>query len=155
MSEPPQAGFDTANENGNIPIPLTDQIAVNHGGIIGPFTHDTAGSKGIILSSVLGDGIMVDHGIHITAGNQKPQPGSTVNINRLRFFPVRLRNDTHAIPMLLQHTADNGMPKGGMIHISIADHINKIAGSPTPINHILLTNRKKAHKRPPKDFSTV
>ena len=52
MSQTPQAGFNTADENGHIFISLPDKIAVDHGGIVGPFAHFAAGGEGIGLAAV-------------------------------------------------------------------------------------------------------
>ena len=71
MGKPPQTGFNTANENGNILVGLPDQIAVNDGSIVRTLAHNAAGSKGIGLSLALGNGVMVDHRIHIAAADQE------------------------------------------------------------------------------------
>ena len=149
VAQPPQAGLDPADEDGNIPVGLADQVAVDNGGIVGPLAHDPAGSEGVRFASVLGDGVMVHHGIHIAAGNQKSKTGAAVNSNGLGIFPVRLRNDADAVAATFQHTADDCMAKGRVVHIGVADYIYKIAGLPAAIQHILSANGKKVHALPP------
>ena len=151
MRKAAQGCFDAADEDGNILVGLADQIAIDHRGIIGPLAHFAAGGEGIGLAAVLGDGIMVDHGIHIAAADQKAQTGSAVDIDRLGIFPVGLGNDAHAVAVAFQDPADDGMAKGMVIHICIADHIYKIALGPSPVDHILLADRKKRHRLPPQN----
>ena len=69
---------------------------------------------------------MIDHGVHITAGNQKSKPWLSQHGNTSRVFPVRLGNDACRVAMGFQDPADNGMAKRRMIHIGIPDHIDKI-----------------------------
>jgi hypothetical protein len=98
---------------------------------------------------MLSDGIMVDHGVHIAAADQKTQTGSSKHINRLGVFPVGLGDDTHGIAGVLQNTADDGMTEGRVIHIGIADYIYKVAAFPATVNHILFANGQKRHILPP------
>ena len=152
MTKPPQACLNAADQNRHILVSLANEIAINHSCIIRPLAHNPTGGKGICFAFMLGNRIMVHHRIHITAGYQETKTRPTENINRVRLFPIRLRNDTYAVAMLFQNSADDRMTEGGVINISIADHIHKIATGPATVQHILLTNRKKAHKRPPKVF---
>ena len=127
MGKAAQTGLDTANENGHILISLTDQIAVDDGGVVGPLTHDTAGGKGIGLAFVLGHGVVIDHGVHIAAGNQETQTGSAQNIDGLGIAPIRLGDDAHSIAGVFQYTADDGMSEGGVVHIGIGNDVYKVA----------------------------
>ena len=145
MTQPAQAGLDTADENGHIFINLTDQVAIDHSGIIRALAHLGAGGEGVGLALVLGDGIMVDHGIHIASGYQETQPGTAVDIDGLRIFPIGLGNDAHAVALAFQDTADNGMTKGGVVYVGIADDVDKVALAPAPVQHILFADGKKAH----------
>ena len=145
MGQPPQAGLNAADENGNILIGAADQVAVNDSGVIRPFSHDTARGKGIGFPAVAGDGIVVHHGVHIAARNQKRQPGRSEYIDGFGILPVRLGDDAHAVAVMLQNPADNGVAKGGMIHIGIPNHIYKVALDPSPGFHFLPGHRQKSH----------
>ena len=127
MGKTAQAGLNAANEDGHILIGLADQITVDDGGIVRAFTHHTAGGEGIGLALVLGDGVVVHHGVHIAAGHQKTQTRFAQNVNGFRISPIRLGDDTHRVTGLFQHTADDGMTKRRMVHISVGDHIYKVA----------------------------
>ena len=124
-------------------IGLADEVTVDHGGVIRPLAHDPAGGEGIGFPPVLGDGIVIHHGIHVAPGHQKAQPGTAVYVDGLGIFPVRLGNDAYGVAVGLQHPADDGMAEGGMVHVGIPDHIYKVAPVPTPVQHILSAKGKK------------
>jgi hypothetical protein len=104
---------------------------------------------------VLGDGIVVDHGVHVAAGYQETQAGTAVDVDGLGILPVRLGDDAHRVAVALQNTADDGVAKGMMIHIGVTDNIDKVALVPATVDHILFAYGKKAHNEPPKDFLSV
>ena len=78
--------------------------------------------------------------------------GLSVDIDGFGVLPVRLGDDADTIAIGLQNAADDGMAEGRVVYIGVSDHINKVALRPTPIQHILFANRKKAHKEPPVVF---
>jgi hypothetical protein len=51
--------------------------------------------------------------------------------------------------MAFQNSANNGMPEGRVIHISVANYIYKVAAVPATIDHILSAKGKKIHILPP------
>ena len=71
VAQAAKAGFDAADENGHILVGLADQIAVDDGGVVGALAHNTAGGEGIGFPLVLGNGVVVHHGVHIAAGHQE------------------------------------------------------------------------------------
>ena len=152
VGQPPQAGFNAADEDGDVLVGLADQVAVDHGGVVGPLAHDAAGGEGVGLAPVLGDGVMVHHGIHIAAGHQEAQPGPAVDADGLGVLPVGLGDDADAVAVAFQHPADDGVAEGRMIHIGVADDIYEIALFPAPVQHILFADGKKAHRGPPMIF---
>ena len=132
-----QSGLKASDEDGNILIGPADQIAVDDGGIVRPLAHHTAGGEGIGLALVLGDGVVVHHGIHIAAGHQKAQPRIAQRIDGLGILPIRLGDDADGIAVAFQNAADDGVTERGVIHIGVTDHIHKVAAGPTALFHIL------------------
>ncbi len=126
MSQSAKAGLDAANNNGHGLIGTANQIAVDHRGIVRPFSHDAAGGKGISIATPFGDGIVIDHGIHVPAGDDKGQTGLAKETDAGIILPVRLGDNAYRKPVGLQNPTDDGMTKGGMIHIGIPDDIYKI-----------------------------
>ena len=104
VTQAAQAGLNAADDDGRVLVGLADQIAVDHRGVVGPLAHLAAGGVGIGLPAVLGDGIVVDHGVHIAAGNQEAQTGLAVNIDGGGLAPVGLGDDAHLITGLLQNS---------------------------------------------------
>ena len=65
MSQPPQAGFNPSQNNGRMLVRPADQVAINYCGIIRPLPHLPARRVSILAPPLFGDGVMVDHGVHI------------------------------------------------------------------------------------------
>ena len=146
VAQTAQAGLDAADQNRHILIGLADQITVDHGGIVRTLAHDAAGGVGIGFAVMLGNGIMVDHGINVAAGDQETQTGTAVDINGFGIFPVGLGNDAHGVAVAFQNPADNGMTERRVIDIRVTDYIYKIALFPAAIQHVLPANGKKVHE---------
>ena len=143
MGQTAQTGFDAADDNGNIMIDPANQIAIDHRGIVGPLAHDAAGGKGVVFAALLGDGVVIDHGIHIAAGDEEPQAGTAQGRDGLGVLPVGLGQNADFIAVGFQNPADDGMAEGRMIHIGIADDIDKIALLPAAGIHVGLGNGQK------------
>ena len=75
MRQPSQTRLNAADEDGHVLVGLADKVAVDRGGVVRALAHDAAGGEGVGFPVVLGDGIVVDHGVHIAAGDQKAEPG--------------------------------------------------------------------------------
>ena len=156
MPQPAQTRLDAADEDGNVLVGLADEVAVDRGGVVRALAHDAAGGEGVGFPVVLGDGIVVDHGVHIAAGDQKAQPGTAENVDGFGIFPIRLRDDAHIVAVAFQNPADNGMAEGRMIDVSVADDVHKVAGVPPAVKHFPSGNGQKFHILPPSSpFSTV
>ena len=140
---------NAADEDGNILVALTDQIAVDNGCVVRPFAHNAAGCKCIGFSFVFCDGVVVDHGVHIAAGYQESQTGTAENIDGFGVLPVGLGDDTDAVAVAFQNAADDCVTKRRMIHVGITDHVYKVAAFPATIYHILFANGQKRHILPP------
>ena len=64
-------------------VRLADQISVDDAGVIRTFPHDAARRIGVMASALLGNAVMVDHGIHISGRYKKckswlPENGNAV-----------------------------------------------------------------------------
>ena len=71
MCQTAQAGFNASDDDGGILVHRTDQIAVDNRCVIRTFAHHAARCIGILLSALLGNRIMVYHGIHVSGRYQK------------------------------------------------------------------------------------
>ena len=141
MAQTAQAGFDPSDNDGRVFISPADQIAVDNDRVVRPSAHNAAGTIGVLLPVTAGDGIMVDHGIHIAGGDQETQTGFSQYPDTFRVFPVRLADHAHCIAMGLQDPADNGAAEAGMVHVGIPADIYKIQPVQAGFFHILSIHR--------------
>ena len=136
MRKPAQACLDAADDDGLAAIGPADEIAVDRHGIVGPLAHDAAGGIGVGLPVGLGDGIVVDHRVHIPAHDQKAQAGFAESVDGGGVLPVRLGEDADLIPCVLQHARDDRMAERGVVDVAVADDIDEIALVPAAPGHI-------------------
>ena len=119
MRHPAQAGFNAADDDGDIPIGTANQIAVYRCGTVGTTACCTARCIGIKAAALFGNRIMVHHGIHIAGGNQKAQLWAAKYTDAGVVAPIRLWEHRHAIAAGLQHAADNRRAKGRVVDVRI------------------------------------
>ena len=79
---------------------------------------------------------MVYHGVHISAGYEEAQPGLSQHPDALRIFPVRLGDDPHLVAVRLQKPGYDGVSEGGVVHIGVTAHIDKVTLVPAADIHI-------------------
>ena len=119
-----------------MPVALADEVTVDDRCVIRALSADTAGGEGVGFSMVMGDGIVVDHGVHIAAGNEKAKPRLPQGSDGVRVSPIRLGENADLIACVLQYPADDGVAKGRVIDVGVADDIDEIALAPTSGGHI-------------------
>ena len=74
MPQAAETCLNAADEDGRMPVALADEVAVDDRRVIRALPADTAGGKGVGLPMVMGNSIVIDHGVHIAAGNEKAKP---------------------------------------------------------------------------------
>ena len=115
----------------------------------GAFDHDrqelikglAAGGIGVGFPVGLGDGVVVDHRVHIAAHDKKAQARFAEGVDRSGIFPVGLRDDADLIARVLQHARDDRVAERRVIDIAVADDIDKITLFPAAPLHIGAGNR--------------
>ena len=88
-----------------------------------------------------GDGIMIDHRIHIAAHDEKAQPRLAEDTDRVRVLPVRLGDDADLIARVLQHARNDRMAEGRVVDVAVADDIDEITLLPAAPVHIRAGDR--------------
>lgn len=86
MRKPSQACLDAADDDGLAAVGAADEVAVDRHGVIGPLAHHAAGGIGVLLSVGLGDGVVVDHRVHIAAHDKKAQARFAEGVDRSGIF---------------------------------------------------------------------
>ena len=74
MPQAAETCLNAADEDGCMPVALADEVAVDDRRVIRALPADTAGGKGVGFPMVMGNSIVVDHGVHIAASNEKAKP---------------------------------------------------------------------------------
>ena len=138
-----EAGLNAAHHNGLVGIGPADVVAVDGGGVVRPLSDDAAGSKGVRFPALFGHGVVVDHRVHVAAHHQKGQTGFPQGLDAGGVLPVWLGDDAYLIARVLQHPGDDGVTKGGMVHVGVPDNIYKITLLPAPALHILARDGQK------------
>ena len=139
-----QAGLDAADQDGNFRMCPADEVAVDHRGVVRSFAGHAAGGVGVGLTAVLAHGVMVDHGGHISARDEKAEARRAEDVDGVFLLPVRLGYDGDLVARGLQHAADDRVAEGGVIDVGVADHIDKVRLFPAKRAHLLRADRQKA-----------
>ena len=105
---------------------MADQIAVDDRGVIRTFSGRSARRVGIHGSWLLGNGIVIDHGIHIASANQKSKLRCTKARDGRIILPVRLCDDPNGVTVGFEHPRNDRISKGWMIDICIPDNVYEI-----------------------------
>ena len=126
VGEPPERGFQPADENGHVPIGFPDPVAVDDHRPVRPFSRLASGGIVVLTAAFFGSGIVGHHGVDIPGGHKKPKPGSAEPFEVLAGGIVRLGQHCAGKPTGFQHTGNDGGAEGGMIHVCVAVHVDKI-----------------------------
>lgn len=136
MGQAAQACLDAADNDGSVLKRLADEVAVDRDGTIGAVTFLAAGRVGIGVAAVLGHRIVVDHGVHVTGADQKAQARLAEHADAGGVGPVGLADDTHLVAMRIEHAADDGHTKAGVVHVGVAADVDKVTLVPAARIHI-------------------
>ena len=147
VGQPSQGGFDAADDDGDIAVDPPHQVGIDHAGVVRPKARASAGGVGVGAAPLFGHGVVVHHGVHVAAGDQKGQPRLAADRDGIRVLPVGLGDDGHLEAMAFQHPADDGRPEGGVVHVGVGQQIDEVRLLPAPLLHILFVYRQKAVHR--------
>ena len=92
VRESAKARFDSAYDYGHVFISMANEVAIYHRSVVGALAYNTAGGEGICLPALFGNGIVVYHGVHIAARNEKAKAGLAENVDAFIVLPVGLGN---------------------------------------------------------------
>ena len=140
VGEAAEGGLQTADDDGDVPINFSDLIGVDDGGPVGAIPRPVAGGVGIVVAALPGGGVMGHHGVDVAAVDEDPVSGLAEDGEGLVLLPVGLGQDAHPVALILQHTADDGRAKGGVVHVGVAGDQQEVIVVPVPGQHILFRN---------------
>ena len=144
MGHSAQAGLNSTQNDRNIFVGAADQISIDHSRMIRPFSGFSSRRIRILHPSFSGNIIVIDHGIHVPGGDEEGELRPSEYVDAPLVLPVRLGNDADAVAVRLQHAADDGMPKGGMIHVCVPDDIDKVRPVNPPLFHLFSCYRQES-----------
>ena len=144
VGHPAQAGLDSAQNDRNVFVGAADQISIDHSRMIRPLSRFSSRRIRVLLPSFSGNIIVIDHGIHVPGRDEEGELRPSEHVDAPLVLPVRLGNDADAVAVRLQHAADDGMSKGGMIHIGVPDDIDKIRSFNPPLFHLFSCYRQES-----------
>ena len=143
MRKAAQRGLHPADEHRHAGVGLVDAVAVHRDRAVGAQAGTSAGSVYVGISALAGHGIVVDHAVNHTGGDQKAEPWSSKALERLRAAVFRQTEYGHTVSRRLQHPADDGVPEGGMVHICLAYDVDKIRRVPAQLGNLLRCDGQK------------
>ena len=131
-----QARLDAADDDGGVLERLADEVAVDRDGTIGTVPLLATGGIGVGVAAVLGHRIVVDHGVHVAGADEKAQARLAEHGDAGGVGPVGLTDDAHLVAVRVEDAADDGHAKAGMVHVSVAADVDKVALVPAARIHV-------------------
>ena len=136
MGNPAQARLDAANDNWHIFVGLPQPLTVNRHGSVGALARRIPGGVRVVVTPFLVRGVVIDHGVHVAGGHTKEQIRPAQSLERLSRAPVRLRNHADPKTLRLQHAADDGHAKAGVINVAVTRYNDDVAAIPAQLRHL-------------------
>ena len=135
--------LDAAEHDGHVLVRATDEVAIDHVRVVGAQAHLAAGGVEVLGAPVLGNGVVVDHRVHVAAAYEKRQARLAQDGDARRVAPVWLRDDAHLVAVGLEHARDDGAGKGGVVDVGVAAHVHEVALVPAARGHVLARDGEK------------
>ena len=136
MGQTAQARLDAADDDGDVLKRLADEVAVDRDGTIGTAPLLATRGIGVGVAAVLGHRIVVDHGVHVAGADEKAQARLAEHGDAGGVGPVGLADDAHFVAVRVEHAADDGHTKAGVVHVGVAADVGKVALVPAARIHV-------------------
>ena len=119
----PQRGFDAADHDRDVGKEPLELASVNRRGVVGPLSRRRVRRVRIARPPFLARGVVVDHRIHVAAGNaeEEPRPPAGEKVfETAGVVPTGLGNDPHLVPSGSEQAADQRHAERGMIDVRVS-----------------------------------
>ena len=143
MGKAAQTRLDTSDDDGNVLEHAPDQVRVHHNRVVGAQPALTPRREGIRVAALLGDRIVIHHGIHVSRAHEEPQTRAPERSDAFRIAPIGLGDHADLVVVRLEKAADDGRTERRVIHIRIARHVHEVALVPAALAHVLAVHGKK------------
>ena len=136
MGKSPQRGFEPSYDQGHAGKCLSCKIAVDDGRSVGPESRLASGGIVVLAPFLLRAGVVSDHGVYVSAGNHRAEPGLSHDLEGFCRSPVRLGQYSYPEARMFQQTSQKGCGKGRMVHIGIGGDEKDIKLIPASLLHV-------------------
>ena len=143
VGKPSETCLNATDDNGRFFVALANQVAVDRYGVVRALAHDAAGRVGVRFAVMAGDGVVVDHRVHVAAADQKAETRLPQDRYRIGIFPIRLGDDANLVAVRFQNARDDRVPERRMVDVSVADNIDEVALRPAAAVHIFFADGQK------------
>ena len=108
MRYTPERSLDTSDHHRNVRIDILQDFGIHRNRIVRPLTCPSIRSIGVVTAQTLRCRIMVHHRVHRTGIDSEIQSRSAQLAEIAQVVtPVRLRNHSHPVSMLLKPSGDH------------------------------------------------
>ncbi len=107
MSEAAKRRFKAADEDRHVAVSLADAVAVNDERTVGTLARDASGRVVVVVATLLCDGVVRDHGVDISRGNEKSETRTTEFFEIIDAFPVGLSENGAEKARVLENASDD------------------------------------------------
>ena len=145
MRNPPQAGFDTADDDIHSRESFTRTLGIHRDGAVGAFVGFAIGGVGIVGTDLAVGRVAIDHRVHIARSDTKIKIGFAQRAKAIGGEPVRLTDNADLIALRLKQTADQGHAEARVVDVGIAGNQDDVAA--VPAEHIHLGPRHRQKRR--------
>ena len=143
MGEPPEGGFQPAQDYRQVGVGLFGQFGVDGGAPVGAGPRLAAGGIFVLGPGDLGHRVVADHAVHVAAADEKAVFGFAEPLEVLAVGIPGLGQHPHPVALGLQKAADDGGAEAGVVHIGVAAHHHEIQLVPAPPGHVLPADGQK------------
>ena len=138
-----QTRLDASDDDGNVLEHAPDQVRVHHHRVVGTQPALAPRREGIQAAALLGDRIVIHHGIHVPRAHEEPQTRAPERGDAFRIAPIGLGDHADLVVVRLEKAADDGRTERRVVHIRIAGHVHEVALVPAALAHVLAIYGKK------------
>ena len=132
VGQAPQAGLDAPQDDGRLLEGAADEVGIDHGRVVRAPARFAARAVGVFVAVLLVHRVVVHHGIHVAGGHEEAQARLAEDGHAFRVVPIGLGDDAHLVAVGFQHPGDDGRPEGGVVHVSVAGHVDEVELAPAP-----------------------
>ena len=143
VDDPSHACLQSTEHDRNAGKRLPDQLGVDGERVRRPLAGLAVFRKTVITAEAAADGVDVDHGIHVAAGDAAADAGTPHHLERFRIAPVRLGDESDPVTAVDQQPTDDRHAERRVIDVAVAGDQQNIEFFEPGGEHLLAGRRQK------------